>query len=416
MRPSRVKDPRLAPAGLARIDFTGRRMPVLLSIRERFRRERPLRGLRVAACLHVTVETANLIRTLRSGGAEVSLAGSNPLSTQDDTAAALAREGVRVYAFRGQSERDYYQCIERALEVEPELVLDDGADLIATLHRRGRGLDEVRGGCEETTTGVLRLQALAREGKLRFPVIGVNEAETKKMFDNRYGTGQSALHGVLDGTNFFFSGATVVVAGYGWCGRGVASKARGLGSRVLVVETEPRKALEAAMDGFEVSDMASAAPRGDLFLTVTGNASVLRPEHFRRMKSGAVLANAGHFNVEIDIPGLRRMSRRVRSLKDGLQEFELKDGRRLYLLAEGRLVNLALAQGHPPEVMDMSFANQALCVRAMAAGARLEPGVHPVPAEIDREVARLKLKSMGLKTERLTRVQKRYLSSWELGT
>ncbi len=416
MRPSRVKDPRLAPAGRARIDFTGRRMPVLLSIRERFRREKPLRGLRVAACLHVTVETANLIRTLRAGGAGVSLAGSNPLSTQDDVAAALAREGVCVYAFRGQSERDYYRCLDRALEMEPEIILDDGADLIATLHRRGRGLGGVRGGCEETTTGVLRLQALAREGKLKFPVIGVNEAETKKMFDNRYGTGQSALHGVLDGTNFFFSGATVVVAGYGWCGRGVASKARGLGSRVLVVETEPRKALEAAMDGFEVSDMASAAPRGDLFLTVTGNASVLRPEHFKRMKNGAVLANAGHFNVEIDIPGLRRMSRRVRSLKEGLQEFELKDGRRLCLLAEGRLVNLAMAQGHPPEVMDMSFANQALCVRRMATGARLEPGVHPVPAEIDREVARLKLRSMGLKTERLTRAQRRYLTSWELGT
>ncbi|MEM3085694.1 MAG: adenosylhomocysteinase [Halobacteria archaeon] len=416
MRPSRVKDPRLAAAGKARIDFTGRRMPVLLSIRERFRRERSLRGVRIAACLHVTVETANLIRTLRAGGAEVSLAGSNPLSTQDDTAAALAREGVRVYAFRGQSERDYYRCIDSALAIEPEVVLDDGADLIATLHRRGRGLDEVRGGCEETTTGVVRLEALAREGGLRFPVIGVNEAETKKMFDNRYGTGQSALHGVLDGTNFFFSGATVVVAGYGWCGRGIASKARGLGSRVIVVEVEPRKALEAAMDGFEVSDMASAAPRGDLFLTVTGNASVLRSEHFRRMKDGAVVANAGHFNVEIDIPGLRRLSRRARALKEGLREFELRDGRRICLLAEGRLVNLALAQGHPPEVMDMSFANQALCVRHMAREARLEPGVHPVPAEIDREVARLKLRSMGLKTERLTREQERYLSSWELGT
>ncbi|MBI4362410.1 MAG: adenosylhomocysteinase [Euryarchaeota archaeon] len=413
-----LKNPRLAAEGRRRIDYVSGRMPVLERVRREFQRGRPLRGLRVVACLHVTVETANLIRTLRAGGAQVAVTGSNPLSTQDDIAAALAREGVHTYAFRGQSQRDYYRCIQAALDIRPQVVLDDGADVIATLHHERQDLLEgVVGACEETTTGVVRLRALEAQGRLRFPVLAVNDAETKMMFDNRYGTGQSTLHGVMNATNILFAGRAVVVAGYGWCGRGIASRARGLGANVIVVEVHPRKALEALMDGYRVMPMSEAAPLGEVFITATGDTSVLRAEHFRRMPDGAILSNAGHFNVEVDIAALRRASRRVRTIRENLVEFTLRGGRRLYLLADGRLVNLAAAQGHPPEVMDMSFANQALGVRYLAQRrGELEPRVYPIPHDIDDQVARLKLATLGVRTETLTRQQEKYLSSWELGT
>jgi adenosylhomocysteinase len=408
-----VKDVGLAPLGRRRIQWAGRRMPVLNLIRERYRREKPLRGIRIAACLHVTSETANLISTLKSGGAKIALAGSNPLSTQDDVAAALASQ-IDVYAFRGESEKEYYECIKKVIEVDPDIVLDDGADLIATLHRRELG--KVLGGCEETTTGVARLRSLEREEKLAFPVIAVNDAETKMMFDNRYGTGQSTIHGIMNATNFLFAGRTVVIVGYGWCGRGIASRARGMGASVIIVEVNPRKALEAVMDGYSVMRMGDAAKKGDLFITATGDISVIRKEHFRLMKDGAILANAGHFNVEINIPDLEKIAKK-KKIGENLIEYKMKDGRRIYLLAEGRLVNLVSAYGHPPEVMDMSFSNQALSVDYLCKNSsKLEPRVYPVPKEIDEEVARLKLSTMGIRIEKLTREQAKYLSSWEAGT
>ena len=410
-----IKDIRLADDGKKRIEWARRHMPVLQIIRERYEKEKPLEGVKIAACLHVTVETANLILTLRAGGAKIALTGSNPLSTQDDVAAALADDGINVYAFRGENEREYYECLDEALKISPDVILDDGADTIARVHEKS--LEGIKGGCEETTTGVMRLRALSAEGRLRFPVIAVNDAETKMMFDNRYGTGQSTLHGIMNATNFLFAGKTVVVVGYGWCGRGVALRAKGLGSKVVVVEANPRKALEAVMDGYAVMPMKEAAKIGDLFITVTGDISAIRREHFEVMQDGALIANSGHFNVEINIPDLEVLAIETNEVKEDVVEYVMRDGRRLYLLAEGRLVNLACAFGHPPEVMDMSFANQALCVRHIVENHdKLRNEVYPVPKEIDEEVAKLKLKSLGVELEELTEEQKKYLSSWDFGT
>lgn len=418
MQESVVKDPNMARAGEKRIEWARRHMPVLQSIKEEFESEKPLQGIRVVACLHVTVETANLITTLSAGGAEIAVTGSNPLSTQDDVAAALAARGLHVYAFRGQNEKEYYECLQKALDLKPHVTLDDGADTIALLHKERRELlPDVIGGCEETTTGVVRLRAMADDGALMYPVIAVNDAETKMMFDNRYGTGQSTVHGIMNATNFLFAGKTVVVGGYGWCGRGFAARARGIGANVIVVEVEPRKALEAAMDGYRVMPMKTAAPLGDLFVTLSGDINVLRREHFEHMKDQAILANSGHFNVEIDIPALESMAVNTEEMQPNVVEYRMKDGRRLYLLAEGRLINLAAAFGHPPEVMDMSFANQALAVRHIALnGKNMEKKVHVVPTEIDRRVASLKLKSMGIEIETLTPEQYEYLHSWKMGT
>ena len=418
MQKSVVKDPALAEAGEKRIEWARRHMPVLDSIKEEFKKTKPLKGARVVACLHVTVETANLINTLVAGGAEVAITGSNPLSTQDDVAAALAARGLHVYAFRGENEQEYYDCIKKALELKPNVTLDDGADTIAIVHKEMPELaGQMLGGCEETTTGVVRLRAMAADGALRYPVIAVNDAETKMMFDNRYGTGQSTLHGIMNATNFLFAGKTVVVVGYGWCGRGFAIRAKGLGANVIVIEIEPRKALEAAMDGYRVMPMLEAAPLGDLFVTLTGDINVIRKEHFELMKDQAILANSGHFNVEIDIPALEKTAAEKTEVQNNVTEYKQKDNRRLYLLAEGRLINLAAAYGHPPEVMDMSFANQALSVRYIVEhGQSLEKKVYAVPIEIDRRVAELKLAAMGLAIEKLTLEQDKYLHSWQMGT
>ncbi|OPY53096.1 MAG: S-adenosyl-L-homocysteine hydrolase [Methanosaeta sp. PtaU1.Bin060] len=418
MQKSVVKDLSLAEVGEKRIEWARRHMPVLDSIRQEFEREKPLKGARIVACLHVTVETANLITALVAGGAEVAVTGSNPLSTQDEVAAALAARGLHVYAFRGENEQEYYECIKKALDIRPNVTLDDGADTIAIVHKENQELaDQMFGGCEETTTGVVRLRAMAADGALLYPVIAVNDAETKMMFDNRYGTGQSTLHGIMNATNFLFAGKTVVVGGYGWCGRGFAMRAKGLGANVIVVEIEPRKALEAAMDGYRVMPMLDAAPLGDLFVTLTGDINVVREEHFHLMKDQAILANSGHFNVEIDIPALEKLALAKTEVQNNVTEYRLADGRRLYLLAEGRLINLAAAFGHPPEVMDMSFANQALSVRYIVErGRKLENKVYAVPVEIDRRVAELKLAAMGLRIEKLTPEQDRYLHSWQMGT
>jgi adenosylhomocysteinase len=414
-----VKDLSLADVGRARIEWAQRFMPVVGRIRERFRQERPLEGLRVSACLHVTSETANLVWTLQEGGARVRLCASNPLSTQDDVAAALVvHYGVEVFAIKGEDAETYYRHIHAALEHRPHVTIDDGADLVTTLHTQRRELlPEVIGGTEETTTGVLRLRSMAREGVLAYPIIAVNDAMTKHMFDNRYGTGQSTLDGIIRATNLLIAGTTVVVSGYGMCGRGVALRARGLGAHVIVTEVDPLRALEAVMDGYEVMPLREAAARGDVFITVTGNKHVIRREHFERMKDGAILANAGHFNVEIDIPALAEMAVSRQVLRPFVEEFRLADGRRLYLLAEGRLVNLAAAEGHPAAVMDMSFANQALCVEYLArSGRSLSPQVYPVPREIDEQVARLKLAAMGKVIDELTDEQRAYLASWQEGT
>jgi adenosylhomocysteinase len=413
-----IKDLALAKEGEKRIEWARRHMPVLERIKQEFEKEKPLTGARIVACLHVTVETANLITTLVAGGAKIAVAGSNPLSTQDEVAAALASRGLHVYAFRGENEQEYYDCIKKALELKPNVTLDDGADTIAIVHKEQPELAKLMfGGCEETTTGVVRLRAMAADKALLYPVIAVNDAETKMMFDNRYGTGQSTLHGIMQATNFLFAGKTVVVGGYGWCGRGFAMRSKGLGANVIVVEIEPRKALEAAMDGYRVMPMLEAAPLGDLFVTLTGDINVIRREHFDLMKDQAILANSGHFNVEIDIPDLEKMATDKTEVQNNVVEYKLKDGRRLYLLAEGRLINLAAAYGHPPEVMDMSFANQALAVRHIVENGRsLEKKVYSVPVEIDRRVAELKLASMGLKIEHLTAEQDRYLHSWQMGT
>ena len=414
-----VKDLGLAAEGLAKIEWAERQMPVLASIRERFEREQPLAGHRISACLHVTSETANLARTLQAGGADVLLCASNPLSTQDDVAAALVAEfGLPVFAIRGEDEDTYYSHISAAVDQRPQLTMDDGADVIGVLHsERREQLSEILGGTEETTTGVLRLRALERDGKLGFPVIAVNEAKTKHLFDNRYGTGQSTIDGVIRATNLLIAGRKVVVAGYGWVGRGVALRARGLGAHVIVTEVDPLHALEAAMDGYDVMPMDRAAEVGDVFITGTGDKEVVTRAHMERMKDGAILANTGHFNVEIDLAGLRDLAESVRRARPNVEEFTLADGRRLYLLAEGRLVNLGAAEGHPAAVMDMSFANQALSAEFVVAQAgQLEPRVYVVPEDIDREIARLKLETMGIEIDVLTEEQTRYLLSWDEGT
>jgi adenosylhomocysteinase len=414
-----VKDLSLAEQGALRIEWAENEMPVLRLIRQRFEQQKPLRGIRIAACLHVTTETANLMRTLQAGGAEIALCASNPLSTQDDVAAALVKyDGIAVYAIKGEDKETYYRHIHQVLDTNPQLTMDDGCDLVSTLHtERREQLEGVVGGTEETTTGVIRLRAMAKEGVLRYPIIAVNDAYTKHLFDNRYGTGQSTIDAILRATNLLLAGRKFVVIGYGWCGRGVATRARGMGAHVIICEVDPLKALEALMDGFEVMPLSQAAAVGDIFVTVTGNLHVLREEHFRAMKSGAIVANSGHFNVEIDIPALERMARAKRTIRPFVEEYTLPDGRRLYLLGEGRLVNLAAAEGHPAAVMDMSFANQALSVEYIVNHqGKLPCEVFPVPREIDAQVAQLKLQALGVQIDTLTPEQQAYLESWEMGT
>ncbi len=415
-----VKDLDLAPQGRLRIEWAEREMEVLRLIRERFEKEKPLEGVRLSACLHITSETANLARTLKAGGAEVVLTASNPLSTQDDVAAALvAYYEIPVFAIKGEDNETYYQHIHAALDHRPHITMDDGADLVSTLHKERTDLIEnVVGGTEETTTGVIRLRAMAEQGVLRYPIVAVNDAMTKHLFDNRYGTGQSTIDGIIRATNVLLAGKTVVVAGYGWCSRGIAMRAKGMGANVVVTEVDPLRALEAVMDGYRVMPMIDAAQEGDIFITSTGDVNVIDRPHFDVMKDGAIVANSGHFNVEINIPALEEMAveppRRVRPFVD---EYTLPDGRRIYLLAEGRLVNLAAAEGHPSAVMDMSFANQALsAVYIWQHADELECTVYPVPEEIDREIARLKLQAMGVEIDVLTPEQERYLASWEEGT
>jgi adenosylhomocysteinase len=414
-----VKDPKLAAEGQDLIDWAAREMPVLTLIRLRFLKEQPLKGLKVGACLHVTSETANLMLTLKAGGADVALCASNPLSTNDAVAAALATQhNIKTYAIRGEDNDTYYEHIEAALDHRPALTMDDGADLVSVLHKsRQQQLPEVIGGTEETTTGVIRLKAMADRGVLRYPIIAVNEADTKHMFDNRYGTGQSTIDGIIRSTNVLLAGKTFVIAGYGWVGRGLASRAKGHGADVVITEVDSVKALEAAMDGFRVMKMDEAAHVGDIFVTVTGDVNVLDRKHFEAMKDGAILANSGHFNSEINLKALDALASGVRQVRPSVQEYKLRDGRRLHLLGEGRLINLAAAEGHPAAVMDMSFANQALCAEYVAANAsKLERRVYDVPDDIDKEVARLKLKAMGIAIDTLTQEQERYLSSWEEGT
>lgn len=418
-RGSDIFDARLADAGEQRIAWAAREMPVIAQIGERFARERPLEGLRIGACLHVTSETANLALALQAGGAEVTLCASNPLSTQDEVAAALVeRAGMAVFAIKGESNEQYYEHIGRVLDAKPQITVDDGADLVSMLHsEREELLEGVIGGCEETTTGVIRLRAMAAEGALRYPIIAVNDAATKHMFDNRYGTGQSALDGVIRATNVLLAGKVVVVAGYGWCGRGVASRARGLGAQVIVTEVAPLRALEAVMDGFRVMTMLEAAAEGDLFVTTTGDIHVIDGPHLERMRSGAILANAGHFNHEVNLEALEAMTEERREARPYVTAHRTTDGRELLLLAEGRLVNLSAAEGHPASVMDMSFANQALAIEHLAlAEPRLAAGVWDVPGEIDEAVAALKLAAMGVGLDRLTPEQERYLRSWDAGT
>jgi len=417
--PFEVKNLDLAEAGKKRIEWANQLMPVLQTIRKEFIKNQPLRNVRVSACLHVTTETANLAITLRDGGAEVAVCASNPLSTQDDVAAALAREyGIPVFAIKGEDSDTYYKHIQAALDHRPHITMDDGADLVTTaLTKRRDAVPGILGGTEETTTGVIRLRAMAREGVLRYPIIAVNDAATKHLFDNRYGTGQSTIDGIIRCTNLLLAGSKFVVAGYGWCGRGLASRARGMGAEVIVTEIDPTRALEAVMDGYRVMSMSEAAKLGDLFVTVTGNKNVITKEHFEVMKNGAVVANSGHFNVEIDIPALEKLSSSRRTLRDFVDEYALKDGRRIRLLAEGRLINLAAAEGHPAAVMDMSFANQALAVEYLVKNHnQLETRVYSVPEELDKRVARLKLDSMGIKIDRLTPEQEEYLASWSEGT
>jgi adenosylhomocysteinase len=414
-----VKDLSLAPEGVRRIEWADRQMPVLAAIRRRFETEQPLAGYRVSACLHVTTETANLMRTLKAGGADVVVCASNPLSTQDDVAAALVSDfDVPSFAIKGEDNDTYYAHIEAVVDHKPHLTMDDGADVIGVLHsHRREQLGDIIAGTEETTTGVIRLKALEREGALGFPIIAVNDALTKHMFDNRYGTGQSTIDGIIRATNVLLAGKRFVVGGYGWVGKGVASRARGLGAHVIVTEVDPLRALEAAMDGFEVMPMGQAAEVGDIFCTATGDKSVVRGEHMERMKDGAILVNTGHFNVEIEIPALRALAVETREARQLVEEFTLADGRRLYLVADGRLVNLAAAEGHPALVMDMSFANQALSLEyAVQNAAELERKVYSVPEAIDKEIARLKLETMGIAVDVLTEEQARYLASWQEGT
>jgi adenosylhomocysteinase len=414
-----AKDLGLAPQGRDRIEWADSNMPVLRIIRKRFEEEKPLDGIRITSCLHVTSETANLMRTLKVGGAEVCLCASNPLSTQDDVVASLVKDyEISVFAIRGADNDLYYSHINASLDIKPNITMDDGADLVSTLHKKRRDLlEHVMGGCEETTTGVIRLKSMEEHGVLEYPMIAVNDAMTKHFFDNRYGTGQSTIDGVLRATNVLLAGSRVVIFGYGWCGRGVAMRARGMGANVIVCEIEPVKALEAVMDGFSVMDAHEAVKIGDIFLTLTGNVSVIRMEHFEAMKDGAIVANSGHFNVEIDIPELEKVATGKKRIRHELDQYTMPDGRKINLLGEGRLINLAAAEGHPASVMDMSFANQSLASEYIVKNAdSLEKRVYPVPLDMDREIARLKLESIGCSIDTLTEKQVKYLSSWEEGT
>jgi len=413
----RVRDRTLASKGSLQIEWASKHMPVLDQIRRRFSEEKPLEGLSLGACLHVTKETAVLVEALLAGGAKIALCGSNPLSTQDDVAAALAEKGVHVFSWREQTTKEYYWCIERVIDYSPTITLDDGADLVGTIHgKRTELLPRVKGGTEETTTGVLRLRAMEKTGDLKYPIVAVNDAFTKYLFDNRYGTGQSTIDGILRATNILLAGKNFVVCGYGWCARGIAMRAQGMGANVIVTEVDPLRALEAAMNGFRVLPMAEASSTGDIFVTATGDTSVVRKEHMQRMKDGAILANSGHFNVEINLKDLEELATSKRNIRKNLDEYVLRNGRKLYLLAEGRLVNLAAAEGHPSEVMDMSFANQALSVEYLAETAKMPPKVYPVPREIDETIAKLKLSAMKIRIDKLTGEQKKYLSTWETGT
>ena len=414
-----VKDIRLAKKGALRIEWASNNMPVLQLIARRFVQEKPLKGLKVAACLHVTTETGVLMNVLKLGGAEIYLCASNPLSTQDDVAASLVKDlKISVFSIKGEDTKTYYQHIKAVLAVKPNITMDDGADLVSTIHQRNPSQhNNIIGGTEETTTGVIRLKALASQGKLRYPIIAVNDAQTKHLFDNRYGTGQSTIDGIIRATNKLLAGANLVVCGYGWCGKGVAMRAKGLGAKVIVVEVDSLRALEATMDGFEAMPIKEAAKIGDIFVTVTGDINVIRKEHFMIMKDGAIVSNSGHFNVEIEIDALEKLAKKKKQIRDFTMEYILRDGRKIYLLGEGRLINLAAAEGHPASVMDMSFANQALGAEYICRnGKKLNNDVYGVPEDIDRMIADLKLKSMGIKIDTLTAEQKKYLSSWEMGT
>ncbi|MDD5432352.1 MAG: adenosylhomocysteinase [Candidatus Omnitrophica bacterium] len=414
-----VKDIKLAKKGILRIEWASNNMPVLALIRERFKKEQPLKGLKVAACLHVTTETGVLMDVLKLGGAEIFLCASNPLSTQDDVAASLAKDlKINVFAIKGEDTKTYYKHIESVLAVKPNITMDDGADLVSAIHQRPASVhSNIIGGTEETTTGVIRLRALANEGKLRYPIVAVNDAQTKHLFDNRYGTGQSTLDGIIRATNKLVAGSNFVVCGYGWCGKGVAMRAKGMGAKVIVVEVDPLRGLEATMDGFDVMPIKDAAKVGDIFVTVTGDINVIRGEHFSLMKDGAIVSNSGHFNVEIDIPALEKLAKSKKIIRDFVVEYILADGRKIYLLGEGRLINLAAAEGHPASVMDMSFANQALSAEYMSKNyKKLKKDVYVVPKEIDERIADLKLRSMGIRIDTLTDEQKKYLASWEMGT
>ncbi len=413
----RVKDISLANKGALLVDWASAHMPVLNQIKLRFEQEQPLKNVAVGACLHVTKETAVLVQALIAGGATVALCGSNPLSTQDEVAAFLAKNGVRVYAWRGENTEEYYWSVNRVIDHKPRITLDDGADLVGTIHvKRTEMLANVKGGTEETTTGVMRLRAMEKAGALKYPIIAVNDAYTKYLFDNRYGTGQSTIDGILRATNILLAGKNFIVCGYGWCGRGLANRARGMGAHVIVTEVSPVRALEAVMDGFEVESMTKASAAGDIFVTLTGNTSVIRKEHMLKMKNNAILANSGHFNVEISLSDLESISISKRTLRPNLEEYTLQNKRKLYLLTEGRLVNLASAEGHPSEVMDMSFANQALCVEHVTKTDKMKPNVYEVPTEIDELVAKLKLKAIGIEIDELTEEQKKYIATWEAGT
>jgi adenosylhomocysteinase len=413
-----IKDPSLAKAGKQRVEWAAREMPVVKLIRERFAAEKPLKGVHISACLHITTETANLALTLKAGGANLIFCASNPLSTQDDVAAALVEYGIPVNAIKGEDEKTYYKHINTALDNRPQLTVDDGADLVTTLHtKRSDLIGNVIGGTEETTTGIIRLRSLERSGGLKYPIIAVNDAQTKYLFDNRYGTGQSTIDGITRATNILWASKKVVICGYGWCGHGIALRAKGLGSQVIICEVEPVRALEAVMDGFQVMPLTEAAKLGDIFITTTGDKNVIDNAHLQIMKDGAILANSGHFNVEINIPALENLAGSKQRIRPFVDEYTLKDGRRLYLLGEGRLINLAAAEGHPASVMDMSFANQALCLEYLVKNkGKLKPRVYHVPEEIDKQVARLKLNSMGINIDRLTPEQEKYLTSWQEGT
>lgn len=417
-----VKDISLARKGKLRIEWAGRDMPVLRLIEKRFSKEKPLKGVRLSCCLHVTTETGNLMRVLKAGGAQLALCASNPLSTQDDVAASLVKDfGVSTFAIKGEDTKTYYKHINAALDIQPHITMDDGADLVSTLHKPGTKSEKqgknIFGGLEETTTGVIRLRAMEAKGRLKYPIVAVNDAHTKHLFDNRYGTGQSTLDGIIRSTNKLIAGTHFVVSGYGWCGKGVAMRAKGMGAKLIVCEVDPLRALEAAIEGYEVMPIAQAAKIGDIFVTVTGDINVIRAEHFLKMKDGAIVSNSGHFNVEIDIPALNKLSKQKRFIRDFVEEFTLKNNKKIYLLGDGRLINLAAAEGHPASVMDMSFANQSLCAEYLVKNHRkLQRKVYRVPEDIDRNIARIKLKTLGINIDTLTPQQKRYLASWEMGT